>query len=163
MTSKLSGTVVLVTGASSGIGEATARRLADDGAAVALVARRRDRLEALASSITQAGGTALVVQADISDRAQAERAVQQTVEQLGRLDVLVNNAGLMLLGPVVGADPDQWDRMIAINTQGLLYTTHAALSHLLAAAADSDRQVADIVNISSIAGRVPRTGTASTT
>jgi NADP-dependent 3-hydroxy acid dehydrogenase YdfG len=158
MTSKLSGTVALVTGASSGIGEATARRLADDGAAVALVARRRDRLEALASSITQAGGTALVIQADISDRAQAERAVRQTVEQLGRLDVLVNNAGLMLLGPVVGADPDQWDRMIAINTQGLLYTTHAALPHLLAAAADSDREVADIVNISSIAGRVATNG-----
>ncbi|GEA87328.1 SDR family NAD(P)-dependent oxidoreductase [Cellulomonas cellasea] len=158
MTPKLTGTVALVTGASSGIGEATARRLAEDGAAVALVARRRDRLEALAATIQQTGGTALVVRADISDRAQAEAAVQQTVEQLGRLDVLVNNAGLMLLGPVAGADPDQWDRMIAINTQGLLYTTHAALPHLLAAAADGDRQVADIVNISSIAGRVATNG-----
>jgi NADP-dependent 3-hydroxy acid dehydrogenase YdfG len=101
MTSKLSGAVALVTGASSGIGEATARRLADDGAAVALVARRRDRLEALASSIARAGGSALVDQADISDRAQAERAVRQTVEQLRGLDVVADGAGLMLLGPVV--------------------------------------------------------------
>jgi NADP-dependent 3-hydroxy acid dehydrogenase YdfG len=158
MKSKLSGTVALVTGASSGIGEATARRLAKDGAAVALVARRRDRLEALASDIAQAGGTALVVEADITDRAQAEAAVQQTLERFGRLDLLVNNAGLMLLGPVVGADPDEWDRMIAINNQGLLYTTHAALPYLLKAAEDGSRQVADIVNISSVAGRVASNG-----
>ena len=120
MTSKLTGTVALVTGASSGIGEATARRLASEGASVALVARRRDRLEALAAEIEQAGGTALVVEADITDRTEAEAAVQQTVERFGHLDLLVNNAGLMLLGPVVGADPDEWDRMIAINAQGLL-------------------------------------------
>src|SRR4029453_8980137 len=93
MTSKLARTAALVTGASSGI-----------GAAVALVARRRDRLEALAAEIDQAGGTALVLEADITDRTQAEAAVQQTVEQFGRLDTLVNNADLMLLGPVVGAD-----------------------------------------------------------
>jgi NADP-dependent 3-hydroxy acid dehydrogenase YdfG len=155
MTSKLTGTVALVTGSSNGIGEATARRLAEDGASVALVARRRDRLEALAAEIEQTGGTALVLEADITDRTQAEAAVQQTIQRLGRLDILVNNAGLMLLGPVVGADPDdEWDRMIAINAQGLLYTTHAALPHLLKAAGDGPRQVADIVNISSIAGRV---------
>ena len=158
MTSKLTGTVALVTGASSGIGAATARRLADDGASVALVARRRDRLEALAAEIEQAGGTALVVEADITDRTQAEAAVQQTVERFGRLDILVNNAGLMLLGPVVGADAEEWDRMIAINVQGLLYTTHAALPHLLKAAEDGPRRVADIVNISSIAGRVAWNG-----
>jgi NADP-dependent 3-hydroxy acid dehydrogenase YdfG len=158
MTTKLTGTVALVTGASSGIGEATARRLAEDGATVALVARRRDRLEALASKIEQAGGTALAVEADITDRTQAEAAVQQTVERFGRLDILVNNAGLMLLGPVVGADPDEWDQMIGINNQGLLYTTHAALPHLLQAAEDEPRQVADIVNISSVAGRVASNG-----
>jgi NADP-dependent 3-hydroxy acid dehydrogenase YdfG len=158
MTSKLTGTVALVTGASSGIGEATARRLAEDGASVALVARRRDRLEVIAADIEQAGGTAVAVEADITDRAQAEAAVQQTVERFGRLDILVNNAGLMLLGPVVGADPEEWDRMIAINAQGLLYTTHAALPHLLKAAEDGPRQVADIVNISSIAGRVAWNG-----
>ncbi len=158
MPSKLTGTVAVVTGASSGIGEATARRLAQDDASVALVARRMDRLEALAAEIEQAGGTALAVEADITDRTQAEAALEQTVERFGRLDILVNNAGLMLLGPVVGADPEEWDRMIAINAQGLLYTTHAALPYLLKAAEDGPRQVADIVNISSIAGRVAWNG-----
>ena len=134
MASTLAGTAALVTGASSGIGAATARRLAEDGASVTLVARRRDRLEALAAEIDGAGGTALVVEADITDRTQAEAAVQQAVERFGRLDILVNNAGLMLLGPVVGADAEEWDRMIAINVQGLLYTTRAALPHLLHAA-----------------------------
>ena len=158
MTSKLTGAVALVTGASSGIGEAAARRLAEDGASVVLVARRRDRLESLAAEIEQAAGTALAVQADITDRTQAEAAVQQAVERFGRLHVLINNAGLMLLGPVVGADPDEWDRMIATNAQGLLYTTHAALPYLLKSAEDDLRQVADIVNISSIAGRVASNG-----
>ena len=109
MESELTGTAALVTGASSGIGAATTRRLAEHGAAVALVARRRDRLETLAAEIDKAGGTALAVEADITDRTQAEAAVQQTVERFGRLDTLVNNAGLMLLGPVVGADVDEWD------------------------------------------------------
>ena len=127
MTPKLAGTAALVTGASSGIGAATARRLAQDGACVALVARRRDRLQARAADIENAGGTALAVEADITDRAQAEAAVQQAAGQFGRLDIPVNNAGLMLLGPVLGADPGEWDRMIAINVQGLLYTTRAAL------------------------------------
>jgi NADP-dependent 3-hydroxy acid dehydrogenase YdfG len=158
MKPKLTGTIALVTGASSGIGEATARRLAEDGASVVLVARRHDRLEALAGEIEQTGGRALAVQADITDRTQAEAAVQQSIERFGRLDILVNNAGLMLLGPVVGADPDEWDSMIAINARGLLYTTHAALPHLLKAAEDGPRQVADIVNISSIAGRVAGKG-----
>jgi NAD(P)-dependent dehydrogenase (short-subunit alcohol dehydrogenase family) len=90
---------------------------------VALVARRRDRLEALAAEIDQADGTALVVEADITDRTQAEAAVQQTVQRFGRLDTLVNNAGLMLLGPVVGADAQEWDRVIAVNVQGLRSTT----------------------------------------
>jgi NADP-dependent 3-hydroxy acid dehydrogenase YdfG len=154
MTPKLAGTAALVTGASSGIGAATARRLAQDGACDALVARRRDRLQALAAGIENAGGTALAVEADITDRAQAETAVQQAAGQFGRLDILVNNAGLMLLGPVAGADPQEWDRMIAVNVQGLLYTTRAALPHLLQAAEQGPRRVADIVNISSIAGRV---------
>jgi NADP-dependent 3-hydroxy acid dehydrogenase YdfG len=158
MDSYLNGTTALVTGASSGIGAATARRLADDGAAVALVARRQDRLEALATEIETAGGTALAVTADITERAQAEDAVSQTVERFGRLDVLVNNAGLMLLGPVVGADVEEWDRMVAINIQGLLYMTRSALPYLLHAADDGPRRVADIVNISSIAGRVAWNG-----
>src|SRR5215207_10791531 len=123
MESKLTGTAALVTGASSGIGAATARQLADHGAAVALVARRLDRLEALATEIDQAGGTALVVEADITDRTQAEAAVQQVVDRFGHLDILVNNAGVMLLGPVVGAEVEEWERMMAVNVQGLLYTT----------------------------------------
>jgi NADP-dependent 3-hydroxy acid dehydrogenase YdfG len=158
MPSTLTGTVALVTGASSGIGAATARRLAEDGASVALVARRKGRLNDLAAEIGKAGGTALVVEADITDRTQAEAAVQQAVEHFGRLDILVNNAGLMLLGPVVGADVDEWERMLAVNVQGLLHTTHAALPHLLKAAEDDPRKVADIVNISSIAGRVAWNG-----
>jgi NADP-dependent 3-hydroxy acid dehydrogenase YdfG len=118
------------------------------------VARRQDRLDALVTEIQQAGGTALAVAADITDRTQAEAAVRTVVEQLGRLDVLVNNAGLMLLGTINDADIDEWEQMIAINQRGLLYMTHAALPHLPAAAKDDDvRGVADIVNISSVAGR----------
>lgn len=153
MDKKLTGTVAVVTGASSGIGHATARLLADHGASVALVARRQDRLDELAAEIQDAGGTALAVAADITDAAEATRVAQTVVETFGRLDILINNAGLMLLGPVNGADIEEWERMIAINQKGLLYLTHAALPHLLEAATDDVRGVADIVNISSIAGR----------
>lgn len=149
----LAGTVAVVTGASSGIGAATARRLAARGASVALVARRRDRLVDLAAEIDEAGGTALVVDADITDRSQATEAIVRTVDRFGRLDILVNNAGLMLLGPVRDADVSEWERMLAVNVAGLLYVTHAALPHLIDAASDDRRRVADIVNISSTAGR----------
>jgi NADP-dependent 3-hydroxy acid dehydrogenase YdfG len=157
-TEDLSGTVALVTGASSGIGEATALTLAQHGAAVAIAARRKDRLDELAGQIEAAGGRVLALEADITDREQAEAAVEQTVAGLGRLDTLVNNAGVMLLGPVQDAPVDEWERMIAINVNGLLYCAHAALAHLLTAAADGSRRVADIVNVSSVAGRVPRNG-----
>jgi NADP-dependent 3-hydroxy acid dehydrogenase YdfG len=156
MTLKLDGTVALVTGASSGIGEATAVALAEEGAAVALVARRRDRLEALAGRITESGGRALVIEADVTDPAQASGAVATTVAELGRLDTLVNNAGVMLLGPIVGAPIEEWQRMVHLNVLGLLYCTHAALPHLLSAAEDQPRRVADVVNVSSVAGRVAR-------
>src|SRR4051812_39102508 len=101
MKPKLDGTVAIVTGASSGIGAATARRLALEGASVALLARRKDRLDALVNEISDSGGVAVAVQSDISDQAQADAAVQGVVEQFGRLDILINNAGLMLLGPIV--------------------------------------------------------------
>src|SRR5207244_12237161 len=107
------------------------------------VARRRDRLQALAADIENAGGTALAVEADITDRAQADAAVQQAAGRFGQLDILVNNAGLMLLGPIAGADPQEWDRLIAIPIHGLLYTTRAALPHLLQAAEQGPRRVAD--------------------
>jgi NADP-dependent 3-hydroxy acid dehydrogenase YdfG len=152
------GTVALVTGASSGIGEATARMLAERGAAVAIVARRADRLEALGAEIESAGGRALVIEADVTEREQAEAAVRRSVEALGRLDVLVNNAGVMLLGPIVDAPVGEWETMVQVNLLGLLYTAHAALPHLLEAAAGEPRQVADMVNISSVAGRVARSG-----
>jgi NADP-dependent 3-hydroxy acid dehydrogenase YdfG len=153
MTQSLTGTVALVTGASSGIGEATAVGLAEDGAAVALVARRRDRLEALAKRIEGSGGQPLVIEADLSDQAQAQRAVETTVAELGRLDTLVNNAGVMLLGPVVGAPIEEWRRMVDLNLLGLFYCTHAALPHLIRSAEGQPRQVADVVNVSSVAGR----------
>src|SRR3954463_7495303 len=153
MSSSLTGAVAIVTGASSGIGDATARLLAEHGATVAVVARRTDRLDTLFSQVEADGGTALAVASDLPDRAQAEQAVQPVVDQFGRLDILINNAGLMLLGPIVGADVDEWERMISVNQKGLLYMTNAALPHLLKAAEDELRGVADIVNISSIAGR----------
>jgi NADP-dependent 3-hydroxy acid dehydrogenase YdfG len=150
MAERLDGTVALVTGASSGIGEATARALAAQGATVALAARRKDRLDALAAEI---GGGTLAIEADITDRQQAIDAVQRTVDELGRLDTVINNAGVMLLGPIVDAPVEEWDRMIALNLQGLLYVAHAALPHLLEAAEEDPRHVADLVNVSSVAGR----------
>lgn len=150
----LAGTVALITGASSGIGRATALRLAEEGASVAVVARRAHRLDALVAEIEALGGTGLVVPADITDRPTAFAAVDAVIARFGRLDILVNNAGLMILDAVIDGDVDDWDRMISINQKALLYLTKAALPHLLKAAETSDRQVADIVNVSSIAGRV---------
>ena len=148
MAERLDGTVALVTGASSGIGEAAARALARQGAKVAVAARRRDRLDALAGEID-----ALVIEADIADRDQAIAAVRRTVDELGRLDTVVNNAGVMLLGEAQSAPLEEWDRMVAINVLGLLYVAHAAIEPLLQAAQDGSRGVSDMVNISSIAGR----------
>lgn len=155
MAGRLEGTVALVTGASSGIGEATALALAAQGSALALAARRRDRLEALASRI---GGDVKVQvhETDVTDEDQVRRMVELTVTEHGRLDTLVNNAGVMLLGPIEGAPTEEWRRMVNLNLVGLLYCTHAALPHLLAAAASGQRGVADVVNVSSVAGRVAR-------
>jgi NADP-dependent 3-hydroxy acid dehydrogenase YdfG len=158
MAERLDGTVALVTGASSGIGEATALALAADGAAVALVARRADRLQSLAERIQGDGGRALVVEADVTDESAARDAVARTVSELGRLDTVVNNAGVMLLGPIVGAPVEEWERMVQLNVLGLLYVAHASLPHLLEAAEDGPRRVSDLVNISSVAGRVARSG-----
>jgi NADP-dependent 3-hydroxy acid dehydrogenase YdfG len=155
---RLDDTVALVTGASSGIGAATAEQLAAEGAAVALAARRGDRLGDLAERISAAGGRALVIECDVTDEQQVRAAVQRTVGEFGRLDVVVANAGVMLLGPVVDAPTDEWTRMVHLNVLGLMYTAHAALPHLLAAAEQAPRRVADLVLISSVAGRVARSG-----
>jgi NADP-dependent 3-hydroxy acid dehydrogenase YdfG len=156
--SALEGSVALVTGASSGIGEATAVALASAGASVAILARRADRLEELAARLDNGGGRTLVVEADVTAESEARGAVERTVSELGRLDILVNNAGVMLLGPIVDAPLEEWQRMLEVNVAGLLYCAHAALPHLLRAAEDGPRQVADMVNISSVAGRVARRG-----
>lgn len=152
MSTNLSGKVVAVTGASSGIGEATALACAEAGAAVALAARRFDRIEALAERITGDGGTALAVQTDVSQEAQAQAFVARAKAELGRLDVLVNNAGVMLLGPIAGADTDEWRRMIDANVYGVLYCTHAALPVML------EQGAGHIVTVSSVAGRFARAG-----
>ena len=152
---RLDGTVALVTGASSGIGEATAVALAAEGARVALVARRRDRLEALAERL---GGDPIVIEADVTDAGQAKAAVARVVEVAGRLDIVINNAGVMLLGPAVDAPYEEWERMVAVNVDGVLAVTHAALPHLLEAAGTADRRVSDVVTISSTAGRIARAG-----
>jgi NADP-dependent 3-hydroxy acid dehydrogenase YdfG len=161
MTSKaLTNTVALVSGASSGIGRAAARRLGGQGAAVALVARRADRLDDLATEIRRAGGVALPIAADLTDAQAAEAAIQKTIDELGRLDILVNAAGVMLNGASDESPLLEWDRMVDINLRGLMYTTKAALPHLLKAAADSPRSVTDVVNISSVAGRFAAPGVA---
>ena len=155
MGERLDGTVALVTGASSGIGEATARSLAQAGAKVAIAARRKDRLDALGAEID-----ALVIEADVTDREQATGAVRRTVDELGRLDTVINNAGVMLLDQAADQPLDDWQRMVDVNVNGVLYVAHAAIEHLLAAAEDSPRKVSDLVNISSIAGRRANRGSA---
>jgi NADP-dependent 3-hydroxy acid dehydrogenase YdfG len=148
----LSGQVVAITGASSGIGEATALACARSGAAVALAARRADRIHALAERISGEGGRAIAVPADVGEESQAQAFVQRAHNELGRLDVLVNNAGVMLLGPIENAPTEEWREMIHVNVFGVLYCTHAALPLMHAQGSGH------IVNISSVAGRFARAG-----
>jgi NADP-dependent 3-hydroxy acid dehydrogenase YdfG len=144
----LSGRVVAVTGASSGIGEAVALVCSRAGAAVSLAARRTERIEALAKRIEEAGGRAAAITTDVGDEAQAHAFVEGTHERFGRLDALVNNAGVMLLGPIDGAPTEEWRRMVHVNIMGVLYCTHAALPLLRAAGGG------DVVIVSSVGGRV---------
>jgi NADP-dependent 3-hydroxy acid dehydrogenase YdfG len=153
MATDISNQVVAVTGASSGIGEAVAVACAREGASVALAARRIDRIEGLAERIVAEGGRAIAVQADVGDEEQAKAFVRRAHSELGSLDVLVNNAGAMLLGPIENAPTEEWRRMIDANVYGVLYCTHAALPLM------KEQGSGHIVNISSVAGRVARAGT----
>lgn len=152
MSENLTGTVAYITGGSSGLGAATARKLASLGVRVAISARRKNKLDELVAEIEAAGGTALAIEADITKREQAEAAVQTVLSTFGRLDMLINNAGLMLLGKFADADPEEWERMVQVNVMAILYTTHAASPYLVEAANSSARGTADLVNISSSAG-----------
>jgi clavulanate-9-aldehyde reducatase len=148
----LSGRVAIVTGATSGIGEATAVELAKAGAAVAVAGRREDRLSSLVTRIEGDGGRALAVPTDVSDEAQAKALVDRTVSELGGLNILVNNAGVMLLGPIQDADLDEWRTMVNVNLLGVLYCTHAALPVMREAGGG------DVVNVASTAGRQANLG-----
>ncbi len=145
--------VVAITGASSGIGEATALACAQAGASVALAARRVDRIDALAAKIEQEHGVrAIAIPTDVGEEQQARAFVERAHAELGRLDGLINNAGVMLLGPIDGAPTEEWRRMIHVNLFGVLYCTHAALPLMRAQGSG------DVVNVSSVAGRVARAG-----
>jgi clavulanate-9-aldehyde reducatase len=148
MSGTLQDRVVAITGASSGIGEATALACARAGARVSLAARREEQLTALAQRIEAAGGEALAIATDVTDEAQAQHFIEATNERFGRLDALVNNAGVMHLGPIAGAPTDEWRRMVAVNIFGVLYCTHAALEIMRA------QQQGHIVNVSSVGGKV---------
>ncbi len=140
--------VALITGASSGIGAATARALAAAGMAVAVAARRKDRLEELAAEIGKAGGTALVLTADLTKESEAQRIVKEAEAHFGRLDVLVNNAGVMYLEPLETASLERWRSMFDLNVMSLIASTQAALPGMRA------RHDGHIVNVSSTAGRM---------
>jgi NADP-dependent 3-hydroxy acid dehydrogenase YdfG len=147
MMGQLAGKVALVTGASSGIGAATAIALAAAGATVAMSARRRDRLDELVAQIEAAGGKALALAGDMAVEAEAIAAVEDTVKALGRIDILINSAGIMQAGGIEGADLAEYRRVVDINLMGTVYTCQAAIPHMLA------QGVGDIINISSLAGR----------
>ena len=154
----LDGRCALVTGASSGIGAATAIKLASLGAKVALVARRRELLEGVMDEIHSSGGQAITIDADLSDRNSAGRVISQVISNFGQLGIVVNNAGVMLNGPVEGAPLNEWERMVSLNILGTLYVAHAALPFLLKDAEQNRSKVADMVNVSSVAGRKARRG-----
>jgi NADP-dependent 3-hydroxy acid dehydrogenase YdfG len=148
MTGRLRGKVALVTGASSGIGEATAIALAKQGALVGAMARRKDRLMELVKKVGAQAESVLPIEGDVSDQKQAEEAVKATHKKWGRLDILINNAGIMLLGPFDEVDIKDWERMVKVNVLGVMYCTHAAIPLM------KKQKSGHIVNISSVAGRI---------
>jgi len=152
MPGRLEGKVALVTGASSGIGEATALALGAEGARVAAAARRSDRLAALVRRIEARGGQAMALVVDVSDEAQVREMIRSARDTWGRVDILVNDAGVAQLGPIDGANTEDWRRMVNINLLGLMYATHAVLPLMKAQGSGH------IVNVSSLAGSIAQEG-----
>ena len=149
MTDSLRDKVAIITGASSGIGEATARRLAESGARVVLAARRVERLEALAADIEHHQGTALVAPTDVTDERSVQRLARMALDAFGRIDILINNAGIMPLSPISKLKVAEWDRMIDVNIKGVLYCVAATLPTML------EQRSGHIINVTSVAGRRP--------
>jgi NADP-dependent 3-hydroxy acid dehydrogenase YdfG len=152
MSKNIEGKVVVITGASSGLGEAAARMLSAEGATVVLGARRVDRLQSLADELSGRGGWALAIATDVTDCGQVKRLVDAAAETYGRLDVMLNNAGLMPLSPLERLRVDEWDRMIDVNLKGVLYGIAAALPHM------QRQKAGHIINVSSVAGHKVRAG-----
>ena len=146
MSNNISGKVVIITGASSGLGEATARHLAEKGARVVLAARRKDKLDALVAELVNAGGQAVAYQTDVTSQDDVKALIQGAIVTFGRLDVLVNNAGLMAIAPLSEGRVDEWDRMIDINIKGVLYGVAAALPVF------QQQNSGHFINIASVAG-----------
>jgi NADP-dependent 3-hydroxy acid dehydrogenase YdfG len=154
MSNNIQGKVVVITGASSGLGEATARLLSAEGATVVLGARRIDRLKSLADELTARGGKALAVVTNVTHCDQVKRLVDAAVQKFGRIDVMINNAGLMPQSPLERLKVDEWDRMIDVNIKGVLYGIAAALPYM------KQQKAGHIINVSSVAGHKVRPGTA---
>ena len=152
MSNNIEGKVVVITGASSGLGEATARLLSSQGASVVLGARRVDRLKSLADELTQKGGKALAVATDVTNSDQVKSLVAASVQKFGRIDVMINNAGLMPLSLIERLKIDDWNRMIDVNIKGVLYGIAAALPHM------KKQKSGHIINVSSVAGHEVRPG-----
>jgi NADP-dependent 3-hydroxy acid dehydrogenase YdfG len=152
MSNTIAGKVVVITGASSGLGAATARLLSAEGAPVVLGARRADRIQSLADDLTGRGGQALALATDVTDRAQVQRLVDVAVERFGRIDVVLNNAGLMPHSPLERLKVEDWERMIDVNLKGVLYGIAAALPYM------QKQKSGHIINVSSVAGHKVRPG-----
>ena len=152
MSNNIAGKVIVITGASSGLGEATARLLSAEGAIVALGARRDERLKSLTAELTAKGGKALAIATDVTNCGQVKKLVDAAVEKFGRIDVIINNAGLMPQSPLDRLKIDEWDRMIDVNIKGVLYGIAAALPHM------TRQKSGHIINVSSVAGHKIRPG-----